>query len=312
MSLYKRIKGLEVGTPDYLIGIKSDGELFKYGLNDSGKVGWSHNSIAFDSTIAREESLHINFQTDVFDSEVNIRLDLEYNDNGARTIGTLNSIGKISDVTDWSKLNSRRVIISAESGSWFNIKNNGTPITNKTKPIITMLNSDIVDVVKAVFTFDSIREIWLLESYELLASWQQNWFRRYSFNVPNTSSNSLGAIITGLKYKGYYEFDVYCSVYEKDASMNVVNTMAVQSLEVAPNGGSSLLICKSPYFVPVFATPMNVNTSLQGSGILFLNQDECINRSVNITVTLPNGVNNSVEDGYLHVRYLGPKEGQNC
>ena len=242
-----------------------------------------------------------------------------YDDNIPRTLGAMHFIGSDQTISDWQTIKGRRFVYTAKDGSWFNIKNNSpNQIPANHKRIDTRTDTDLTEIVKAEFSYSNTGETWILVSYEKR---QVNWFKRYpipatpilgqsqfSGNVPLLSNE-------GLPYDGFYEVHAYVEVKEYEADrVTLAATYAVQTLELMTPGDNWTVVDKSGLITQV-ATHLDIkwfNFSLQGSVILYAQSADCGSRDVNYRVTLPNGLFRQLLGGYIHVKYLGTTEGNNC
>jgi hypothetical protein len=106
-----------------------------------------------------------------------------------------------------------------------------------------------------------------------------------------------------LPFDGYYHVHVYIEVEELDGAMLPVNTGTSQTLSVGRSsvGAPARVIDSSVVHIPAPGAGSKVlNYSLQGSTIIELKAGE----KVRIFVTLPNGVNNAVNSGYIDLNYI--------
>ena len=242
-----------------------------------------------------------------------------YDDNVPRTLGTMHFIGSDQTISDWQAIKGRRFVYTAKDGSWFNIKNNSlNQIPLNHKKIDTRTDTDLTEIVKAEFSFSNTGDTWILVSFEKR---QNNWFKRYA--IPATpilgqtqfSGNVPFPANEGMPYDGFYEIHAYVEVKEYEADRATLATCAaVQVLELMTPGDSWTAVDKSGVITQT-ATHPDVkwfNFSLQGSVILNAISAQCGSRDVNYRVTLPNGLFRQLLGGYIHVKYLGTTEGNNC
>lgn len=320
-KILKGIRNLVTAKSTFVVGIDDEGTLTRTTGEELYKVGWTSELIELDHTTPNAEGTPIHFQTTNLQAgyERHIKQNYAYDNDSALPIGVIHSIGGNVNLStdDWAALDNRRVIITAQDGCWFNIANNGSEVsTTKTKKILTQTNGNIEKCIKAVFSYDNDRNYWIVESYELLEDWQRYLFKRFTFSGSSTTTDKTFKLPDsgGLRFSGYYEINVFCEVAEFDVSMVRVSTTTPQSLSVAMTGVSFRLIDKSPNFVAgVVATDAKMfNNSLQGSWILEVVDADCADRTIDVKVSLPNGVNKSISNGYLTVKYLGSLEGNNC
>lgn len=119
----------------------------------------------------------------------------------------------------------------------------------------------------------------------------------FTIDLPSTSSPQ-----NYLPFSGYYNVDVYVEVAEFDGSMLPVNCGTPQTLTVGRSGGGTArTIDKSMVHVPALGgTTKVLNYSLQGSAIIELRENE----KVRVVVTLPNGVNKTVYNGYVDLNFI--------
>lgn len=97
----------------------------------------------------------------------NIAMSEGYSDNSANTVGTLHFIGAADIISNWDEIKGRRFVYTAKNGSWFNIKDNSSELVpDNHKKINTRTETDILDVVKAEFSYDNFRSRWILISFE--------------------------------------------------------------------------------------------------------------------------------------------------
>jgi hypothetical protein len=105
-------------------------------------------------------------------------------------------------------------------------------------------------------------------------------------------------------YVGFYRFDVAASVSESTLSVPD-NTSSAQQLTVKGSGGDSIAADVSGTYDPgVGGSTKFVNTHLQGSGFIQVVDDEG-DKQILVNVTLPNGADQAILGGYLHVEYVG-------
>lgn len=250
----------------------------------------------------------------------NVNLAEGYDDNVPRTLGTMHFIGSDQTITDWQSLKGRRFVYTAKDGSWFNLKNCSTEqIPDNHKRIATRTYTDLFELVKAEFSYSYFEEMWILVSYERK---QTNWFKRYE--IPGTPLNTIsvksGQIpispMEGLPFNGFYEINVYVEVAEYEADMITrQNIDTPDVLEIYAPGDNWRVIDRSGNYVSMYApAPYGkwFNNSLQGSAIIYVNNVNCGTRDFWYRVTLPNGEYKQLLGGYLHARYLGTTEGNNC
>jgi len=249
----------------------------------------------------------------------NVNLAEGYDDNVQRTLGTMHFIGSDQTISDWQSLKGRRFVYTAKDGSWFNLKNCSTEqIPDNHKRIVTRTDTDLFELVKAEFSYSYFEEMWILVSYERKLT---NWFKRYiipgtpilgqsqfSGNVPFPSNE-------GMPYDGFYEIHAFVEVKEFEVDRVTLATCgAVQVLELMTPGDAWTVVDKSGVITQTATHPdiKWFNFSLQGSVILKAISAQCGSRDVNYRVTLPNGVFRQLLGGYIHVKYLGTTEGNNC
>jgi hypothetical protein len=92
-----------------------------------------------------------------------------------------------------------------------------------------------------------------------------------------------------------------------------VNVDSAQQLTIMASGdptgdniGESITVCASAIYDPgPGASTKMINTHLQGSGLIYVDYDSNDALKVFVFVTLPNGVDRTIEGGYLHLKYHG-------
>lgn len=177
-------------------------------------------------------------------------------------------------------------------------------------------------------TFDS--QVLPLETYDpdILGNYWQHltitkcpktsWFHRLEVPASDLDGNSTkqgilpNGIGEGLPFNGYYEVDIYCEVIEEVTAGDLNgNLVSPQIMELKGSGESFFHIDKSGRFVGV--VPPNsdkfMNYSLQGSAIVYVNNESIALRNISYKITLPNGTLKQLTSGYCHVRYIGSQEG---
>lgn len=251
----------------------------------------------------------------------NINLSEGYDDNVARTIGTIHFIGANNTIDDWTKITGRRFVYTAKDGSWFNIKNNSPdPLPENHKKIETRTDTDLFGLVKAEFSFSHFSDTWILVSFERKQT-STNWFKR--FDIPASAVEPISVFTgtvpaggsQGLPFNGFYHVDIYFEVKEYRDTMVQMFTQQPQKLEVSAPGDNWRTIDLSGHYTQgVAPAPTHewYNNSLQGSAIVLVNCPLCGQRDINWRVTLPNGVFRQVLGGYMHVEFLGEMEGNVC
>ena len=314
--------GLDITNKGYTVYFKSkvwiwDGFIW----NTWDSLPWTfEDNDALDHLNPSNETTAFNATSHFLNSTAwNINLAEGYDDNIPRTIGTMHFIGSDNTISDWLQIRGRRFVYTAKDGSWFNIKNNSpNQIPANHKRIDTRTDTDLTEIVKAEFSYSYTGDTWILVSFEKR---QVNWFKRYvipatpilgqsqfSGNVPLLSNE-------GLPYDGFYEVHAYVEVKEYEADrVTSAATYAVQTLELMTPGDNWIVVDKSGIITQTATHPdiKWFNFSLQGSVILYAQSADCGSRDVNYRVTLPNGLFRQLLGGYIHVKYLGTTEGNNC
>jgi hypothetical protein len=282
---------------------------------------WTYeDNDAVDHLIPRNETTPFNATSHFLNNTSwNINLSEGYDDNIPRTLGTMHFVGCDDTISEWQQIKGRRFVYTAKDGSWFNIKNNSQdPMPANHKRIDTRTDTDLFDVVKAEFSYSYTGDVWILVSFERR---QNNWFKRYE--IPGTPVDTIsvksGQIPSspseGLPFNGFYEVDVYVGVKEYRDTMVQMFTQQPQKLEVSAPGDIWRVIDLSGHYNQgVAPAPTNewYNNSLQGSAIVYVNNVDCGTRDFWYRVTLPNGSFKQLLGGYMHARYLGTTEGNNC
>lgn len=248
----------------------------------------------------------------------NINLSEGYDDNVPRTIGTMHFIGSDNTISDWLQIRGRRFVYTAKDGSWFNIKNNSAnQLPDNHKRIDTRTDTDLIEVVKAEFSFNYTSDRWILVSYER----RLIWFKRYS--IPPTAllpiSQFTGNVPLpaneGMPFDGFYGIQAFVQVKEVAGDqITPASCIASQVLELMTPGDNWQTVDISGTITNDLTNPgvKWFNFSLQGSIILYAQSSQCGSRDVNYRITLPNGAFRQVLGGYIHVKYLGTTEGNNC
>lgn len=154
-----------------------------------------------------------------------------------------------------------------------------------------------------------------------------SWQRRYS--IPATGILPQGTfqgevpseLYVSLPFDGFYSADIYIGVreWEDAGGTSVASTTAPQMLELSGDGTNWLVVDTSgvvAYFGPADQIKW-MNLSLQGSATIYTeyngsNLNDCKFRKIYWKVNLPNGSYKQLIGGYLHLKYLGKKEGYNC
>jgi hypothetical protein len=249
----------------------------------------------------------------------NLSMSFGFQDNTAKTLGTLTGIGADSETVtnDWKVTNGKLCVITAKDGCWFNIKNNGTPATDCRK-IYTNTDTDLNDITKALFAYNFDSDAWILISF---SQYERKWHKRYTIDpiaVGMHSSPLTWAIpATGeLPYEGYYQVDAFIQFIEYESTWNALplvqaSTLVAQKLTIH-NGilGSpprELMDVSPVIFVQGVATPPKLfNTSLQGSATIYVTGT----KTLTVKLELPNCQYNAnqIAGGYVHLTYKGIKE----
>ena len=292
-----------------------------YEWNTWDNLPWTDEVNDLDSNNPPQEDTEHNIKSQfLHNKSSNINLSEGFDDNVARTIGTIHFIGANFTIDDWTRITGRRFIYSAKDGSWFNLKNNSpNPLPENCKKIDTRTNTDLFDLVKAEFSFNYLSDTWFLVSFERKQT-SSNWFRR--FNIPASTIEPISVFTgnipadssQGLPYNGFYQVDVYVGVVEYRDTMIQMFTQQPQKLEIYTPGDIWRTIDLSGNYNQGPEAPTNAwyNNSLQGSAIVLVNWPLCGQRDINWRVTLPNGAFNQILGGYIHIKYLGEIEGDVC
>lgn len=241
-----------------------------------------------------------------------------YDDNVPRTLGTMHFIGCDQTINDWQVIKGRRFVYTAKDGSWFNIKNkslNQIPLNHK--KIDTRTDTDLTEIVKAEFSYNYTSDVWILVSFER----KQTWFKRYAIPpTPKLAQQQFTGTVPipaneGLTVDGFYSIDAYIEVKEFEADQITQSSCtAPQKLELMIPGDVWQTVELSGNVTGLASYPglKWFNNSLQGSIILYAQSAQNGSRDVNYRVTLPNGLFRQLLGGYIHVKYLGTTEGNNC
>lgn len=265
--------------------------------------GWISEVIASMTTRADETEFDC-YSDNLYPASGNIQY--REDSDKAGSMGTLKSIGNNATMAsaDWVNIRGLLFEYICEPGNWFNIKNDAAVVGTDCMPILTGTGEDIYFVRRALFSYDPDMENWVLIEY-VPAVWQ----RRAAIGADSGNTDIAAAI--DLPQVGYYHFDVYVEVEEVDGGDAAVNTAIAQQLSVityddTPAVEDSILVDMSPSFTPdVTSSAKMFNTSLQGSGIIYVSNAVEANRIIYVNATLSNGVSQNVLEGYIHLLYLG-------
>jgi hypothetical protein len=313
-AISKSAAGMKVGVDDSTIIIDSNK---LQAVASPVSVDWSvEDNFVLDSQNPNSETTQVDLFPIAIES-MNCNVSWGYDDYKPRTIGLLCHIGSPDPEFSFIGLKGRKVLFTAKDGSWFNIANlsGQPPPPGNTKPIVTRTESDVYEVTKALFSYSENFDAWILVSYER----RYNWFKRYDIPptplAPDTIISGFvpSELGEGLPYKGFYEVDGYVNVreYEEDGVTQAI-TGGPQSISLVA-GGWELPVDLSGNAGGYSPSPIYwFNNSLQGSAIVEITDDVCNNRVVEYRVTLPNGFKKQILNGYMHIRYIGKREGNNC
>ena len=250
------------------------------------------------STGAIVEADILTFTSSYVGGNTNINASYYWGDFTKKTHGTLSFIGKTT-TNDWALTNNQRIIITAELGSWFNIKNDALgSIPSNTKRIKTD-DLDIFGVVKAVLAYSYSQDYWILESYELAQPYSE--LGSFGFASFGIGVSEYEQHITVDK-AGLYAVNAFFIVSEKTMGTEVY-TQTSQQLHAKEGGGSYIPICMSGYFaLGIGGAPYWYNKSLQGSCFLQVSPSDL---TIYAKLILPNGSDRYRESGYIHANYIG-------
>jgi hypothetical protein len=290
-------------TKTLLNGSANEQLEFDLSLNSfmGNHLGWIIETKSSASTRADETEFDVLSQKLLGDSGTfkNIQ-HIEDVSSAAGSMGTIENIGSsLSMSTDaWNNIHGLLLIYNCQADNWFNVKHNGRATDSDVKPIYTGTAANVNFIKKALFCYDKDVDKW-----HLLAWTPAKWKRRDTFS--SISANTDVVVAQDLPQAGYYHFDIYCEVSEQTGGNDKV-TETPQELDVKSTA-ETITIDKSGYFdvAPNGTPPAWYNKSLQGSGIINVNNAIKADRDVSINVTLPNGTTQSVVAGYIHLIYLG-------
>ena len=225
----------------------------------------------------------------------NVEYSKGYTDNSAATLGSLCAIGgEATGAINWEAINGRRFVFTARNGSWFNITDSYTTAVDNAKPINTLTEGDISNIVKAEFVYRHSTNEWILVSFE-----KQNLDVHYTISATaKLLSNNLSGFVV-LPRKGKYDVNMFVAVAEFDASMAVpVATRQPQTLIIE---GEPVHISGNLNPPVTFPEITWFNHSLQGS----LTIETTTSDFLIYNVLLPNGIYNQLLSGYIDVKYIG-------
>jgi len=220
--------------------------------------------------------------------------------SAAGSIGTIRGVGSAQSMSagDFTAIDGLLFKIACEKGNWFNIKNDATISDNDDiRKVVTGTAGDLFFLKRALLGFDATLDYWFV-----LAATHEVWKRRDSIGAlpANTDVN----VSVNIPQIGYYHFDIYIDVTEETDHISV-NTAEAQVLTVKSTAESIIVdttaICDNTGSTQ---TKM-VNNSLQGSGFLLVNDAAIASRIIQMNVTLPNGTDQAVVGGYIHLTYYG-------
>ncbi len=281
-----------------------------------GTMPWSDETQAYDSTNPRAEEDLINITSQYLES-YSPDVKIGYDDYKARALGTINMMGSLPPISDWQALDTHRYIITAQDGSWFNIRDNSpdTPPTSDLKKIMTGTNGEIREVTKAEFSYNKLKDAFILVAFER----RYGWFNRYAIDpVPLQPVGPIVGTIPiaadGLKFTGYYKVDIYIETneVESDGSTRAI-TANPQTLEISSNAEAYKKIDMSGNAGTDGPAPTYwFNNSVQGSAIIYVDDILCADRKINYRVGLSNGASSGLQGGYADIQYIGTKIGTNC
>lgn len=256
-------------------------------------LGWIYEteasaSVRTDETAWDLDSTHLNAATGSLKHIVH-RPDT----SAAGSQGLIQSIGQNGDMSteQWALIHGLLFCISVEDNNWFNLKNNATVNDGNYKKIKTGTESDLYFLKSALLAYDNDAACWYVIS-TTRATWQRT-------ESVSGIGNRDELVADNLPQIGYYFFDVRVEVDEDQQ-----NTTAAQELFIK-GGGLTLSIDKSAnlnWGGP--AGGIFLNHSLQGSGIIYINNAAVADREIYLYVTLPNNAITSFT-GYAHFRFLG-------
>lgn len=234
------------------------------------------------------------------DGEIQKNIQYREDATSSGSLGILENIGSAQTMSsgDWDYINGLLFTYCTNANNWFNIKDGGSATNGDVKPISTNAG-DIKFVKRATFAYDKTQAKWVLLSYSTA-----KWMRRDQFK--DIDANTDVVVSERLPQIGYYHFDVYAVVTETTSGYNDVDTEISQELTVK-SITDSIKVDLSGYFVPDENAPSVAwrNKSLQGSGIIHVGGENLADRKVSINASLLNGDLQEIEDGYIHLIYLG-------
>lgn len=270
-----------------------------------------------DADILPTEATAFNCDDVNLTTPINRIITYQFEDAGKhRTHGILNCIGSNTAMTtdNWNALNGTMVLVVAKLDCWFNVKNYGIAISNS-KPIYTN-NGDVKYVERALFVYKADADAWYMLSW---TPKRFQYIKRLGLSAlplqlagqTNTWQFDTQNFTDLFPYIGYYQVDTFVKFAEYSSiNPNVLaNILNSQTLSVKGSGdGTPILVDSSPYIsvVGIQNPPKFINNSLQGSAIVNIDS----NRNVQVTLYIPNGQWNEVFGGYLHIEYVGQKEGK--
>lgn len=131
----------------------------------------------------------------------------------------------------------------------------------------------------------------------------------HTFNIPNDAEE-------GLKYAGYYQVDVYATVkeYQIDTVTRAMTSVANELQIKKYTSPTWNIIDTSGNFIGTGPDPAYkwYNNSVQGSIIVHVDDENCVDRKLSIKILTPNATVSEIS-GYVHVEYLGSHaEGDLC
>jgi hypothetical protein len=268
-------------------------------INGFGKQGLV--TIEYDSTALEVDTNPVKLTFEM-SNEFDHFVIAKWDDDESRTLATYELIGNNSTL-DFAQIEGKRLILNAGDKSWFNIKHNTTATFANHRKINTGLGRDLHFLRKAEFVYRDSSSEWLLVSFE-----NASWGRINNINASNSFSSTQTITFNPFPVAGFYEFDIFVQVSQKDMSNNHVNTENLPTLSAYNlahvTTGSYGLIGTAHTFVEGGSSALDklITHSLQGSGIIRATTSDLASQ---FNVTLPNGANKEILGGYCHFRFIG-------
>jgi hypothetical protein len=250
----------------------------------------------FERTGTVTEVSNFNLTSSEIGLETNINASFYWSSTPNKTLGLLNFIG--SDVSvDWVACNNQRIIITAEGGSWFNIKNNSSDTLPDYHKKIKTDDTDLFGITKAIIVYSNSQGYWILESYETLSICST----MTNFTTTNATGNVVEKNITVLR-AGLYLVNAYFVTEEKDAYNESVYTETSHLLDIKEGGGIYKNVDVSGNFaIGAGGAPWWYNHSVQGSCLVRVSASDL---TIYAQITLPNGYVQRIVAGYMHANFI--------